>query len=134
MAKKHKFSISEIEFALRETRGLQYLAAQKLRCAASTVTNYVKQSAKLQKVIEEEEEKRLDIAEAQLMANITAGDNASVFFFLKTKGKKRGYTERQEISGPDGKQVQFVIETSPVIEDEDEWEKTFKPKPPVEPK
>lgn len=127
--KKHKFTIAEIEQALRETRGLQYLAAQKLRCAPSTVTNYVKDSRRLQKVIEEEQEKRLDMAEAKLLTNVAEGDNASIFFFLKTQGKKRGYTERQEFSGPNGEKIQFVMETPPAITDDDEWEKTFKPKP-----
>lgn len=43
------------------------------------------------------EEGLLDIAETMLQKNVIAGKEASVFFFLKTKGKKRGYIERQEI-------------------------------------
>ncbi len=36
----------------------------------------------------------LDLAESKLMKNILEGKEASVFFFLKTKGKNRGYVEQ----------------------------------------
>ena len=36
----------------------------------------------------------LDLAESKLMKNILEGKEASVFFFLKTKGKSRGYIEQ----------------------------------------
>jgi hypothetical protein len=39
----------------------------------------------------------LDLAEEKLMINIDEAKEASIFFFLKTKGKDRGYVERQEI-------------------------------------
>lgn len=47
-------------------------------------------------------ESLIDIAESKLMNNILAGKEASVFFFLKTKGKKRGYIEtvHQEVTSP----------------------------------
>ena len=37
----------------------------------------------------------LDDAEKSLRTNMTNGDNASIIFFLKTKGKMRGYVERE---------------------------------------
>ena len=38
----------------------------------------------------------LDTAESQLHMNIMEGKEASIFFFLKTRGKARGYIERVE--------------------------------------
>jgi len=43
------------------------------------------------------QESLLDLAESKLMENINKNDNTSIIFFLKTKGKKRGYVERQEV-------------------------------------
>ena len=39
----------------------------------------------------------LDFAESALHNNIREGKETSTIFFLKTKGKKRGYIEKQEI-------------------------------------
>lgn len=42
------------------------------------------------------DESLIDYAETKLMQNIKDGKEASIFFFLKTKGKKRGYIETVE--------------------------------------
>lgn len=38
----------------------------------------------------------IDYAESQLMQQITAGNTSATIFFLKTKGKERGYVEKTE--------------------------------------
>lgn len=63
----------------------------------------------------------LDFAESQLFKCIKDGSVASIIFYLKTKGKKRGFVERQEITGAEGEPVQFVFGTS-LLEDDEEPE------------
>lgn len=49
----------------------------------------------------------LDFAEAKLHSLVKKGDVASTIFLLKTKGKKRGYVERSELTGADGGPLQI---------------------------
>lgn len=51
--------------------------------------------------VEELQEVCLDFAEAQLLKQIKEQNTTATIFYLKTKGKKRGYVERieQDISG-----------------------------------
>jgi hypothetical protein len=44
-----------------------------------------------------ENEGLLDLAESKLIENINKNDDTAIIFYLKTKGKNRGYIERQEI-------------------------------------
>lgn len=62
-----------------------------------TAKNKIEGNKKLKKAYEEELEKKLDFGETQLMKNIKEGKETSVIFFLKTKGKQRGYVEKQEL-------------------------------------
>ena len=39
----------------------------------------------------------LDLAESKLLENIENNENTAIIFYLKTKGKKRGYIEKQEV-------------------------------------
>ena len=52
---------------------------------------------KFKQACEDVEEGLLDFAESQLQTLIKNGNAIAIFFFLKTKGKKRGYVEKQEI-------------------------------------
>jgi hypothetical protein len=45
----------------------------------------------------EYEEEMLDYAESKLVDRMTNKDTAAIIFFLKTKGKKRGYVEKQQL-------------------------------------
>jgi hypothetical protein len=102
MAGYRRYTIAEIAEALKETKGFRSAAARRLGCATSTVTNYINRYKKLQVLAYELKEEMLDIAESKLLANIEAGKESSIFFFLKCQGKERGYVERQEFTGVDG--------------------------------
>ena len=42
-------------------------------------------------------ESMIDFAESMLYKNMKNGKESSVLFFLKTRGRKRGYVEKQEL-------------------------------------
>jgi hypothetical protein len=108
---KPRFKVEHVEAALRKSHGLVSLAAELLAkaygsCSPGTVRNYLKRHPKLQAVVEETIERTLDLAENRLIRAIGDGNMTGVIFYLKTKGKGRGYVERLEASGPGGGPIQ----------------------------
>ena len=65
----------------------------------STYYDWLKKDPEFKKQIEQAEpqERFLDFLESKLVEKINGGDTTSIIFSLKTKGKQRGYVERQEI-------------------------------------
>jgi hypothetical protein len=47
--------------------------------------------------------------ESRLLKNIDSGDTTAMIFYLKTKGKHRGYVERQELTGKEGGDLTFRV-------------------------
>lgn len=85
--------------ALMAHKGLQYLAAQSLGMHSVTLSSRISKSPYLQRIREEAHELRVDSAEQQLQRLIDEDANiAAIIFFLKTRGRHRGYSEHQEIS------------------------------------
>lgn len=90
----------EIKRALIETEGLQYLAAEKLDISPQALGERIQNSNSLLQLRDNLLEKRLDIAEQRLMDLIRGGIPTgakpciqAIMFFLKSRGKHRGYTQ-----------------------------------------
>lgn len=91
-----------LEDALRQSAGLFSAAAQKVGLDPSTVSRRVAKSDRLKEVVSEALDKRLDVAESELLNAIKRGEPWAICFFLKCKGKARGYVERTEVTGGNG--------------------------------
>lgn len=109
MAGKEAYTVVQMIDALRQTKGMKGPAAKMLGCSWNTVDNYAKRHATVQKVIDEERESMTDVAELSLYRAVQGGEAWAVCFYLKTQGKKRGYVERQEITGLNAAPVEIVI-------------------------
>lgn len=105
---KQKYTQQQIIEALRETKGMIYLAAKRLGCEAQTIYNYRDRYPAVRAEMEQQDGEVDDAAEMKLYQAIIAGEPWAVQFRLRTKGKGRGYVERvqQEVSGPDGGPIQ----------------------------
>jgi hypothetical protein len=102
MGRKAKYTVAQMIAALRQTKGMVYLAADVIGCHADTVYEFAKRHPSVQEAIDHEREKILDIAEISLAKKIMDGDDGMIRFILQTRGKKRGYTTGHEVSGPEG--------------------------------
>ena len=87
-----------------------------------TYYNWLQNDNEFNKEIQDIEPKEefLDFLESKFVERINKGDTTSIIFGLKTKGKNRGYVERQEITGADGMPNKIEIEILNKFEDTDQ--------------
>ncbi len=83
--------------ALEKSLGIVTTAAKSVGITRKTHYDWLNKDAQYRKAVTELEDLALDYVESKLFKNIEKEKEASVFFYMKTKGKKRGYVERQEI-------------------------------------
>ena len=103
---------TEIAQALRKTKGFQSKAAELLKVSPSAITQRIKKSPRLQKVLEQVKQKNLDNCEDKLLEAIDDSKDWAIKYYLSNKGKERGY-------GPDvGVNVAVVPSLTVVIENE----------------
>lgn len=114
--KRRGVSNEALAVALAEAGGIYTEAAKIIGTSRANVSQRVKRSPALQKVVEQARESLVDLAESQLKKKIRDGNMTAIIFALKTQGKERGYVERQEVQ-TDGK-VRIVFETEIITKKE----------------
>ena len=93
--------------ALRISAGIVAHAAETLRVTPQTVRRYIREYPECKEACIEAREMNCDLAETKLLQNIKDGKEASIFFYLKTQAKSRGYIEGREITGPNGGPITY---------------------------
>lgn len=91
MANKPKYSAAQMVDALTQTRGLVYLAAQRLGCDHNTVLRYCKRYPSVEAAKVQARGELLDMAEVRLWAAVQQGEHWAVTFALRTLGRDRGF-------------------------------------------
>jgi len=117
MATKTNILKKNLLAALEASLGIVTNACRKVGCNRSTYYDYYAKDVKFKASVDDLQNVALDFAESQLHKNIQKGDTTATIFFLKTKGKKRGYIERQEIHH-DASIVSKLIEWTPAKDKE----------------
>lgn len=87
--------------ALEESLGVVTTACRLVGVDRGTFYNYYNDDPEFAAKVDDIENIALDFAESELYKQIGNGEVSSTIFYLKTKGKKRGYIEKsqQEFSG-----------------------------------
>ena len=83
--------------ALENSLGVVTIACKQADVPRSTYYKWLKEDEEFAKAVKEIENIALDFAESQLHSQMRDGNTSATIFYLKTKGKKRGYIERQEL-------------------------------------
>jgi hypothetical protein len=106
--------------ALEKTMGIVSQATKRVGIDRTTPYRWMKEDDDFKARVEEIQNVVLDFAESKLFNLVDEGQPAAVIFLLKTKGKNRGYVERQEISGVEGSRLDIKVEVVTDREDGDE--------------
>jgi len=83
--------------ALERSLGIVTSACKAIGISRQTHYNWMNDDEQYANEVRSIEDIALDFAESQLHKQIKEGEVSSTIFYLKTKGKRRGYVERQEI-------------------------------------
>lgn len=91
--------------ALTKSMGNVSEAVRITKLSRANHYTWLNEDEEYAKAVSDIEEANIDFAENALRKQIEEGIPASTMFYLKTKGKKRGYVERQEVTGADGTNI-----------------------------
>lgn len=83
--------------ALEKSFGIVCDACAAVKISRDTHYRWMKEDENYSEAVTSLEDLSLDFAESKLLKQIEALDTAATIFYLKTKGKKRGYIEHSTI-------------------------------------
>jgi len=109
----------QIVEALEKSLGVVTTAVKNVGIHRSTFYEWYNTDEAFKKEVDSISDIAIDFAESQLHKQIQDGNSTSTIFYLKTKGKRRGYVERTEITGANGEPTAFKIEIIDRSEDKD---------------
>ena len=88
----------ELIDAVEKCHGIISDACKSVGVSRATYYDYYKNDEVFKSSVDEIEGVVVDYVEGKLFKLIDKGDVAATLFFMKTKGKERGYTEKSEIT------------------------------------
>jgi hypothetical protein len=95
-------TIREILDAINTVGPFPALVAKRLGIKADSLHHRLRRNATLAKAYADKKAYLVDIAEKNIMEAVEAGNLKQSQFILRTLGKDRGYTMRDEVVGQDG--------------------------------
>ena len=95
--------------ALEDHHGIVTNACKAVNVGRSTFYKWINEDEEFKKAVDDVQDVAIDFVESKLFQQIDEGNPTSTIFYLKTKAKKRGYIERQEIVH-DGKLDNTIVE------------------------
>ena len=106
-----QYSTEQIIEALEKTHGGVYLAAEALGCSYKTIHRRAEEVKAVADLIKKYSGRRTDVALLKLEQAINNGEPwALTLQIMKSnEGRSRGYVERQEVTGADGKPQEHIV-------------------------
>lgn len=84
--------------AMKKYHGIVTRACEVVGISRNQYYVYYNTDSKFKEQIDEMDDYNLDIVEDKLFQNIMDRDKSSIFFYLKYKGRKRGYVDSSDLN------------------------------------
>ena len=107
-----KITAGELIKQIGEMRGNVTAVARRFGVSRTTIYNRINKYPTVKLALAEARDEMLDNAESVLYKQVLAGNMTALIFFLKTQGKRRGYSERQELELVGDKAIGIRVEYS----------------------
>lgn len=95
--------------ALEKSLGIVTTACKAVGISRKTYYNWINEDPEFNKAVKDIEDIALDFSESQLLGQIREGNTTATIFYLKCKGKKRGYIEKQEVELSGSEKIPITI-------------------------
>ena len=119
MANKTLHNKKRLLEALEKHLGVVTSACREVGVSRVTYYDYYNNDPEFKKAVDELSNVALDFAESQLHKRISQGDTTGIIFYLKTKGKNRGYIEKQQFEHS-GEGMKIELDLGAINDHEDE--------------
>jgi hypothetical protein len=95
--------------SLKSSLGVVSTACEKVGIVRKTFYEWIKNDLEFKEEVDNISEDAIDFVESKLFEEIEKNNITAIIFYLKTKGKKRGFVERTEITNIEQKPFEFTI-------------------------
>jgi hypothetical protein len=110
VAKSNNIKKSEMIKALERALGVVTLACKEVGIARKTHYEWYNEDENYKQAVDDISEIVLDFAESMLHKRIQEKDTTALIFFLKCRGRKRGYVDRQELEHSGNIVIDFITD------------------------
>jgi hypothetical protein len=108
---KTEHSKKRVLEALEKSLGVVTTACKTAGVSRTQYYHWLKDDTEFAEQVADIASVALDFAESQLFSQIKDGNTSATIFYLKTKGKSRGFVERQELDHTsDGEPISINID------------------------
>ena len=97
MNKSEQLKKEQLIQALTKSLGIVSTACDSVGISRTTYYKYYADDKAFKQQVDDISNVAIDFAESKLFDLIDNGNVAATIFYMKTKGKRRGYIERQEV-------------------------------------
>ena len=119
MNKSEQLKKEQLLQALTKSLGIVSTACASVGMSRTTYYKYYNEDDDFKTLVDDISDVAIDFAESKLFDLMREGHPTAIIFYLKTKGKKRGYVEKQELdlgnNFPTNITVEFVSPDGQVL-------------------